>query len=426
MRYTTTVFALLIATAAFGQEVHEDVVYENKIYNDQIKSVKLTVSGLPLSLPIISLDSDIPLELNFDDLNQDYRDYSFTVVHCNMDWTPSNLVQLDYLDGFGEDQIEQYNYSSRTSTLFTHYSLTIPNNSMRLTKSGNYLLIVYDDEDERTPVITRRFMVVDSKVKVTANMVRPSKVELGRTHQEIDFAADYGKFQIRSPQQELRASVLQNNRWDMAVIGLSPNFTRLNAVVFDYQNQVVFPAGKEFRYLDMRSLRLGSETLAEYGYNGANYEAWQLPDMQRWDKPYIFRRDINGSFVIETKDQADQVLSAEYAEVFFTFKSEPFYDDELYIIGEMTDWKLKEEFRMVYNNRINGYICKALLKQGYYEYEYVLSPNKKSRDKPLYTHTETEGDWYETENQYTILIYYHPLGERYDQLIGYYLLNSNE
>ena len=92
----------------------------------------------------------------------------------------------------------------------------------------------------------------------------------------------------------------------------------------------------------------------------------------------------------------------------------------------MTDWKLKEEFRMVYNNRINGYICKALLKQGYYEYEYVLSPNKKSRDKPLYTHTETEGDWYETENQYTILIYYHPLGERYDQLIGYYLLNSNE
>ena len=236
MRYTTTVFALLIATAAFGQEVHEDVVYENKIYNDQIKSVKLTVSGLPLSLPIISLDSDIPLELNFDDLNQDYRDYSFTVVHCNMDWTPSNLVQLDYLDGFGEDQIEQYNYSSRTSTLFTHYSLTIPNNSMRLTKSGNYLLIVYDDEDERTPVITRRFMVVDSKVKVTANMVRPSKVELGRTHQEIDFAADYGKFQIRSPQQELRASVLQNNRWDMAVIGLSPNFTRLYAVVFDYQN----------------------------------------------------------------------------------------------------------------------------------------------------------------------------------------------
>ncbi len=425
MRILKTILALLLPAAIFSQEIHEDVIFENNVYVDHIKSVKLTVAGLPLSLPVMSLDSDIPLEMTFDDLDQDFRDYTFTVIHCDMNWQPSDLTQLDYMDGFVEDQIETYNYSSRTNTLFTHYSFTLPNNSMRLTKSGNYLLIVYDDEDERTPVITRRFMVVDNQCKVSGNLVRPSRVELNRTHQEIDFAADYGKFQIRSPQQELRASVLQNNRWDMAVIGLSPNFLRPNAVIFDYQNEVVFPAGKEFRYLDLRSMRLGSETLAEFGFNGKNYEAWQLPDVPRWDKAHIFRRDLNGGFVIETKDQADPILAADYVEVFFTYKSEPFYDHELYIIGEMTDWQLKEEFRMVYNDRINGYICKANLKQGYYEYEYVLAPRKKTRDAAAYDRAETEGNWYEAENQYTILIYYRPLGSRYDQLIGYYLLSSN-
>lgn len=419
-------FTLLFSVAGLRGQDLQGVAFENYIYQENIASVTFRLEDLFLSLPVVNLGSDLPLVLEFDDLDGDVKDYTYTFVHCDQYWKQSNIPQLEYLDGFGEDRITTYNYSFKTLKNFTHYELQLPSNNMRWTKSGNYLLIIYEDEGDKVPVITRRFVVVDPRIRVDGKLVPTAKVSNSRTHQEIDFAVDYEKFPMRSPQQEVRATILQNGRWDNAIIGLTPNFTRLNSVVFDYQDKIVFPAGKEYRYADLRSFRLSGPTIGEIELSTEYYEVYLLPEGRRDDKAYITRRDANGNFVIETQDQNSWSLSAEYAFVRFFLKTdEPFYDDEVYLFGAFSDWQLRPEFRMEYNNAINAYVGMVLLKQGYYEYEYVTVPrNLKKGQKAVISRDKTEGDWYETENEYTVLVYYRPFGERYDQVIGAYRISS--
>lgn len=421
-----TALGLLLSLSGLRGQDLEGVIFDNYIYQENMASVTFRLADLFLSLPVVNIDSDLPLVLEFDDLDGDVKDYTYTFVHCDQYWKQTNLAQLEYLDGFSEDRITNYSYSFKTLKSYTHYELELPSRNMRWTKSGNYLLIIYEDEGDKVPVITRRFVVVDPRIRVDGRLVPTAKVANSRTHQEIDFAVDYEKFPMRSPQQEVRATILQNGRWDNAIIGLSPNFTRLNSVVFDYQDKIVFPAGKEYRYADLRSFRLTGPSIAEIELSTEYYEVYLMPEGTRDDKAYITRRDANGSFVIETQDQSSWKLSSEYAFVRFFLKvSEPFYDDEVYLFGAFSDWQLRPEFRMEYNNAINSYVGMVLLKQGYYEYEYVTVPrNLKKGEKPVISREQTEGNWYETENEYTILVYYRPFGDRYDQVIGSYRISS--
>lgn len=425
-RLKLILLSIICATAGLQSQDLEDVIFDNYIYQENIASVTFRLENLFLSLPVVNIDTELPLVLEFDDLDGDVKDYTYTFVHCDQNWKPSNIAQLEYLDGFGEDRITDYSYSFKTLKEFTHYSVQLPSRNMRWTKSGNYLLIIYEDEGYKVPVITRRFVVVDPRVRVDGKLVPTAKVGNNRTHHEIDFSVDYEKFPMRSPQQEVKATILQNGRWDNAIIGLPPNFTRLNNVVFDYQNKIVFPAGKEYRYADLRSFRLSGPSIGEIELSEEYYEVYLVPDEPRDDQVYITRRDANGNFVIETQDQNDWALSSEYAFVRFFYRtSQPFYDDELYLFGAFSDWQAKPEFRLEYNAAINAYIGMVLLKQGYYEYEYVTVPRNRKQGEPLNVSREdTEGNWYETENEYQILIYYRPFGDRYDQVIGSYTVSS--
>lgn len=401
----------------------------NHIYQENIRSVTFRLGDLFLSLPIVNIDSDLPLVLEFDDLDGDVKDYTYTFIHCDQYWKPSNLSQLDYLEGYSDDRIDRYSYSFKTLKSYTHYELPLPSENMRWTISGNYLLIVYEDEGDKQPVITRRFVVVDPlDIDIQGQLVRPAVVSKSRTSHELDFLVDYKKVPIRSPRQEVRATVLQNGRWDNALIGIPPNFIRSNTIVFDYQDKIVFPAGKEYRFADLRSFRQFGPNIGEIELSDEFYEVYLLPEILRTSQSFFTRRDANGQFVIETEDQNNWNLSSEYAYVRFFLKTpEPFYDDEVYLYGAFTDWQLRPEFRMEYNNAINAYVGMVLLKQGYYEYEYVTVPRDLKTDKPIVPSREkTEGNWYETENEYTVLIYYHPFGSRYDQVIGTYTFSSNK
>lgn len=415
-RFILIVFLSLSATnLAIGQ--YENVRNTDYIYVDNIKSVKFHVENIFLSQPIVELGSGARLSLTFDDLDGDAKDYTYTFIHCDRDWQPSNLSEMEYLDGFTESRIRDFRFSFRTIQNYTHYWLDLPNNDANWKVSGNYLLIVYEDEGEKIPVITRRFMVVEPLVRIAPQVVRPSVVSKMRTHQEIDFIVEHENLNIRSPQQEVRAVVLQNGRWDNAIKDLSPIFTRFNQLVYDYQDKIVFPAGKEFRYLDLRSLRLGSENILEVAEYDDGYDVTLYGDLKRDEKPYIFMEDLNGNFIIETMDQNDNRLSSNYANVLFSLKSpSPFFEDDIYIFGALTDWQLKEEFKMEYSPAINAFVAKAYLKQGFYDYAYAVVPKGKKNVAPDLT--LLEGDWYETENNYTILLYYRPFSGRYDRLIG--------
>lgn len=411
---------LFLPLTIWAQYADDDLQFIDHTYVENIKSVKLNVANLPLSMPVINLDSRVPLMLSFDDLDGEVKNYIYTVQHCDINWEPSNLVDTDYLDGYMDDDIDQYNFSFKTNQAFVHYELLLPNDDFQWTKSGNYLLKVYEDEDEQRLVLTRRFVVVDPKVSVSAKVVMPALVSKSKTHQEIDFAVDYEKFPMRSPQQELKAAVLQNGRWDNAYTDLSPNFTRLGAVVFDYQNKIVFPAGKEFRFADIRSFRFGTPSIAIVEEVNGTYEVALNIEEKRSNVHYVSWEDFGGSFVIETRDQRNNELSADYGNIFFSLAvTAPLYDEEIYIFGGLTDWQLKEEFKMIYNPAVNAYVGKSYLKQGVYDFMYVTVPrDPKLRKKAMPNLEELEGNWFETDNNYTILIYYKPFGERYHQVIS--------
>jgi hypothetical protein len=202
---------------------------------------------------------------------------------------------------------------------------------------------------------------------------------------------------------------------------LQPLFTRQEEQIFDYQDKIVFPAGKEFRYLDLRSLDYGSENIQSIEFTNGKYEVILYKDEKRGNKTYLEFQDINGNFVIETLDDNEHDLESDYANVLFSLYSPvDMYDYDVYIFGKLTDWQLKPQFKMVYNPAINAYVAKVPLKQGYYNYLYAAVPKGKS--KPEFD--ETEGDWFETRNSYTILVYYRPFGARYDALIGAYSFSS--
>ncbi|MCB0546730.1 MAG: DUF5103 domain-containing protein [Phaeodactylibacter sp.] len=415
---------LLLCLQAPFLKAQGDFPNENFIYADYIRSVQFHIEGLYLSYPIIELGGAARVTLAFDDLDGDTKDYFYKVVHCDRDWKPSQLAELEYVEGYTEERIQNFQFSFKSLWPYTHYELTLPNQDTRFTKSGNYLLLVYDDTYDRQLVLARRFVVVDPRVSIDPRVLRASQVSKFRTHQEIDFVVNHEQFKIQNPMAEIRATVLQNGRWDNALTDIAPKFIRANALLFDHQDVVVFPGGKEFRFLDLRSLRLVSFNVYSVERTDESIIVQLKYDEPRSGQAHTSFKDLNGNFVIETTDQPDNNLSAEYVEaVFYLKKPEPYFGKEVYLFGGLTDWTALPEYRMEYNEQLGAYVGQALLKQGYYDYAYATLPlPANNKDKVGQNRqpdiTEVEGTWHETENQYTILIYYRPFGSRYDQVIG--------
>lgn len=444
------------ASFIFAQDDEADkgLMYEDHVYVDYIRSVKFHIPGIVVSQPMVNLGSGA-LTFSFDDMQGDVKNYSYSLVHCNADWTPSELSEMEYMDGFNEERIEYAEYSFNTLTNFTHYRVTIPNEDFRFTKSGNYLLKVYDDEDDKFLVVTKRFMVVEPRFIVRAQTVPTSMVSKGRTHQEVNFVVEHKGIRVNSPRQEINVVLMQNGRWDNALKNIKPQFIKGDQLIYDFLDKITFPAGKEFRYFDMRTLRYRADKVKSIERYDDGYDVTLYMDKMRGYSVYYNLRDINGGYVIGNVDDNDGVnvsfsendgvdvrlakidllrrqmieneesnnLESDYANVLFSLEmNEPIYDKDVYIFGAMTDWKIKEEFKMTYQNVVNAYVADIFLKQGFYNYMYATVPKRGEKIPDL---GELEGNWYETENQYTVLVYYRPFGERYDRLVAGYSFNSD-
>ena len=425
MRHFTLLFIFSFLTiGAYTQPNFNNILYDNEVYVDHISSVQFYINGFPLDDPIISIDDENPLALFFDDFDAEVADYYYTIIHCDMEWQPSNLNSMEYIEGFLEERIMDWRFSQQTMVGYTSYSLTIPNRNMRFTKTGNYVLVIYKKDRGPIPILTRRFVVYEPKLLIDGRLLRPNRVSKLRTHQEIDFTVFRDpKFRIANPRQEIRATILQNGRWDNAIESVTPFFIKSQELVFDYQDKIVFPGMKEFRFVDTRSLRFRNFNVEEIIRRVDGHDVILSMDTERSRNPYVQIADANGKFTIENQDRGDPFLSADYADVFFTYKTEQaFSNKDVYLMGAFNDWQIDENYRMVYNDRISAYVLKALLKQGYYNYQYVYVSRNTDTLEPLTD--ESEGDWHATENDYTILIYYRPFGARYDQVIGHAKISS--
>jgi hypothetical protein len=414
--YLIPTLLLVICWQSFAQRT------DARIEDPDLFSVQMYLSGAPLTLPILELNTGAnSLILEFDHYGTDIKDYIYTIQHCDSDWNPSDLSDQEYIDGFTEDRIINYTNSFNTLVDYTHYKIGLPNRNMRWTKSGNYLLKVFDDDNNKKLVLVRRFMVVEPLWFVDAQFVKTADVSKYNTHHELDFTLRTNKTNVQRPMQDVKAFVLQNGRWDNFVGPLVPKFIRANELVYDYQDEIVFPAGKEWRFFDMRSMDYRGDNVARIEELTDFYDVTIRTDETRANRPYLYRADLNGRFSIDNTNFNQTLDQCDYARVLFTLLDKhPEDGKDVYVFGELSDWKLLPEFQMQYNEEAKMYYCEPFLKQGYYNYMYVVVDNVTGKvDLDGY-----EGNWYETDNQYTILIYYKPFGQRYEQLVCAASLNS--
>jgi hypothetical protein len=394
--------------------------YDDYIYNDSIKTVLLYNTTAQMSYPIVNLNGNGSIQLSFDDLRRDNSIYNYTVIHCDANWEPSDLEQNEYLEGFFEDELFDFEYSSNTDLYYTHYNLTLPNENMKLTKSGNYILMVYPVNNKEQPILTKRFMVYENNVGITMNIKRATDVNESYFRQEVDFKINHEGYHITDPFERLNVVLMQNYRWDNAIFNLDPKFIKDTELNYDFNNgENVFDANNEYRAFDLKSIRYNTIRVKKIEFNVFDklQHVYLFNDERRSFKQYCSTVDLNGNFLIKRNEGERSEIEADYVKVHFTLPySPPIKDGNLYLFGKFCDWKFKDELKLDYDTINQQYTKEVLLKQGYYNYLYcfVKDGSKNTGDISV-----VEGSHYETKNDYSILVYYRKLNDNFDRLIGF-------
>jgi hypothetical protein len=411
-------FLFLISFAGFAQE-------PDWVYSSNIKMPQLFLYGNQMEYPVLRLGTSDRLELHFDDLDANVKNYFYTYQLCNADWSPAMISQFDYIRGFSQVRISLYRFSSIALTRYTHYQAIVPDVNCVPTRSGNYLLKIFLDGDTSKLVFTRRFLIVEEGASIGAQSLQPFDPAKSYTHQKIQFTVNTGKLNITNAFQQVKAVLLQNDRWDNALYNVRPSFYSGNTFQYNNDDDCTFPAGKQWRWLDIQSFRFQSDRVLHVDYLKTGTTIYVKPDQDRSRLPYIFFNDINGLFYIQTTESINPSWQTDYATVLFTFvpsDKSPFTDKDIFLLGKMTDYAQTDITKMNFNAEKGVYETSIFLKQGYYNYEYVTVD--KSDPKRIPSFEFTEGNSLETENVYTILVYYRQIGDRADKLVGMAKLNT--
>lgn len=381
-----------------------------------IRTVKLHRTEWNLSYPLISLNGEEQLVLFFDQLGERVNTFYYTFVHCDKDWYPSDIFTTDYLDGFAENRIEEYRMSFNTTVNYVNYSVTFPNDDVRFKLSGNYIVKVYEMGEPDNPVLIKRFMVSEKAVAIRPELQRSKLTSGYNTDQQVDFTADHAGFNIIDPNRNLFATILQNGRWDNARRDIKPDFIRSNELVYnDISGKCTFPGGDEFRYFDIKSLRYHTEYVRSVEYFEGIYQVYLQPSESRLWRQYFYWQDFNGKFFTAFQEGRDPEIEADYVNVYFTLPSDfPVKERDVYVYGALSGWTANDDNRMFYNYQDHRYELTLMLKQGWYNYIFAVADKRGN----ILPEQHFESDHFETENDYTILLYYRNPSDRYDRLIG--------
>ena len=413
MRISLLTFFLWLSLHVSAQQ--KSLLFSNQVYEEQIKTVQLYPNDpsiqAALEPAVIKLDDRKTLRLEFDDLRNDADYYYVYFVHCNYDWTPSDLRPNMYLNGYNEFEITDFEFSSEARINYVHYTYLFP----RFKTSGNYLAVVYRDQDKSDIVLSQRFHVYENKVGLGARADRSASVTDRRTHQRIEATVNYSELKVIDPKQQFKLVVRQNERPDRLKL-LPLTYIDDNAKTLGYQNlgeDNEFYGGNEFRFFDLSTVNFGGRNVENTTFiDNKPYTKLRLD--QHRDVAYLLNLDLNGNFYIRDLEGRDSRLTAEYVDIQFSLETNEDQAD-IYLIGSFNHWLKNADSKMIYNPLTNRFEKHLLLKQGWYDYAY-----ETERDPTLF-----ERSFYETENLYEVFVYFQAMGARGDKLVGYYRLNLN-
>lgn len=402
-------FSFLSITSVLAQ-IHE------KTEPSYISTIQFRGATDQSQLPIIRLGER--LQLSFDALNGNEADFYYKITHHNFDWTPSDLSKSEYLDGFDDVRITNYENSLNTLQIYSHYTLTIPNrDTRRILKSGNYLLSIYNSDSEL--VFTRKFMVIENIVSVPVEIKRSRDLRNIEQKQVVQFSVNSPSLLLTNPKQTVKTLVLQNSNLKTGITNLVPQYTMGNDLIYKYDKEASFGGGNEYLSFDNKDVRAASNGVRSVSLSDV-YENFLFTNTPRFNKPYTYNPDINGNFVVRNVDAQNQNIEAEYVRMHFALQ---YYDDlgdkELHVYGNFNNWTIDGSTYMEYDPKSDVFRNERLFKQGFYNYKFVVVNRDGSIDEGA-----VSGDFWQTENEYTVLVYFRDLGARYDRIIGVGSANS--
>ncbi|MDO6519214.1 DUF5103 domain-containing protein [Zobellia uliginosa] len=404
----TLVFSFVLASSIWAQ-VQVEV--------NPPEHIKTVIFGGPTEdqFPVVELGESIKLE--FDDITAEERDYYYKIVHCDYDWQPSQLLKSQYLNGVDNQRITDYENSYSTLQSYSNYKLTIPNENVGLKVSGNFVLEIYNDSYELQ--FSRRFVVYKNLVTVGGTVKRSRDFNFLNEKQVVQFSINAGNFQLVNPKKEVKVAILQNHQWETALYNIAPQYTLGSELVYKYDQETSFYGGNEFLNFDTSDLRAPTSQISRIEI-GELYDHYLFADEYRADQPYTYYPDINGDFVVRTLQGDDNSREAEYTMVHFALPyDERLALDEVYVFGKHNNYALNEGNKMTYNENNGMMEAQIKLKQGFYNYKYVI----KREDGSIELNTIC-GNYHFTENNYLILVYYRNFGDLYDSIIGVGSANS--
>ncbi len=395
---------LFITTNIFGQVMVET----SPPYN--IKTLTFTQNTNNV-IPIFQLGDSF--QISFDDLFGNESDYYYTLTHCNYNWTPSELSKNEYLDGIDNQRIITYENSFNTLQMFTHYELSFPNSLTKIIKSGNYILSIFNDSNEL--VFTRKFIVYENIAQIPIEIKRSRNVANIEWKQNLEFSIKTDQILFQNPVQNVKVVLFQNGKWDNAIVNIKPQYTIGNDLIFKYNKETEFFGGNEYLYFDTKEIRVVSNTIARIDSNGSLYNSHLYTDNSRKDKGYTYYPDIDGNFKVRNLNAQNNNTEADYSWVYFSlFSPTTPTNTEIYVTGMFNNYLLNPENKMDFNPKTGVFEKAILIKQGFSNYNFTMLDANGNIDQA----NAIDGNYYQTENNYTIVGYYRANGERYDRVIG--------
>lgn len=386
----------------FAQEKEIDPPYN-------IKTVTF-VQNNQNTTPIFRMNDNF--QFQFDDLYGDEANYFYTITHCDYDWKPSQLSKAEYIDGFDDQRIQSHTNSFNTLQLYTHYTVSLPNRFTRLRVSGNYILKILNDNKD--VVFSRKFIMCEELVSVPLQVKRARNVNQINYKQNLEFSIKSQNIQFQNPLQNIKVLLMQNSQFNGAITNIKPMYTIGNDLIYRYDTETQFWGGNEFLFFDNKDIRAANNSISRIDAKEI-YNSHLYTNNARADVPYTFFPDVNGNFVVRNLNAEDNTVEADYSWVFFSLSAPAYYGkNDIYITGMFNNYALTPEYKMDYNKDKGIYEKALMIKQGFVNYQYTIADKNGKIDHE----NAIDGNFYQTENNYLVLVYYRENGQRYDRVIG--------
>lgn len=412
-----TLLVLCVVLVAEGQRLSDTMT---GIFHDRARTLQVRSGNQLFALPLVTLGAGDCLDISFDVLGEDREFLRYRAVRCDANWQPSTVSEIEWLDGFNESAIEDYQYSRGTTVHYVHYTLQFPNEDISPTLSGNYLLQVYNENDPDDVWLQQRVMVSEQVAPISASVTSRTDVDYNDGHQQLAVAVDTDRARVSDPFNDLKVMISQNGRGDNEVALYHPLRLSGATAVYEHQNPLIFEAGNEYRRFEVSNVNYPGLRVEQIGYYEPYYHFKLYDDESRAGEAYSYDQTQNGRFVVREYNSGDSDTEADYVVVHFTLDYPELPGYMIFIDGDLTQRRFDQASQMNFNQATGQYEKAMLLKQGHYNYQYLaVPPGGRSG-----TTSVIEGNKYQTVNEYLIKVYARGPMDRTDRLIGVLMVNG--